>query len=109
MPRITNKDLQAAFTLYNERFFDNRISKRYKILFKDMPDDDGYHIVGDQEIWINSDFRRHPDIATFVLIHEMAHADLPEYIGAPGSDQHGMRHHAKLDELYKMGAYDGLL
>ena len=109
MARISNKDLQAIFKIYNERFFDGKIDEHYTVKFEPMRDDDGLHIPGAKEILISARLRLHPDLATFVLLHEMAHASLPGYIGHANDGHHGMRFQAKLDELYQKGAYDGLL
>jgi hypothetical protein len=109
LPRISNKDLQAIFKIYNERFFDGQISEDYLVKFEPMREDDGLHIPGAMEILINSDLKRHPDLATFILLHEMAHASLPDYVGHANDGHHGMRFQAKLNELYQKGAYDGLL
>lgn len=109
MARITNKNLQSFFKLYNEKFFEDQIDSRYTVKFQEI-EDDGLHIPGTKEIIINADLRRHPDMAVLVLFHEMAHASLPEYIGH-SCDQgaHGMLFQARLAELFKKGAYDGIL
>jgi len=108
----TNNDLRNFFIVANARFFDNRIDPSYTIAFKRMRND-GEHIPTTKTILINSDFKKHGDMAFIVVLHEMAHADLHGYIGYEDKtgrgNGHGMRYQAKLDELYKLGAYDGLL
>ena len=109
--KITNKHLQDFFIGFNKRFFDSRISNKTKVRFEDTEDSDGLSFISEREIWIHEDLKDHPDLAMFVLIHEMAHMDpeLDTYIGSKGQEDHGMRFQAKIDELYKAGAYDGLL
>lgn len=109
MSRLTNRDLKNFFRVMNNRFFNGEISQRYTVRFKRMKDD-GLHIPSNREIFINEDFRAHGDVAWVILVHEMAHAALhPSYIGHKHDGGHGTRFHAKIDELYKLGAYDGLL
>jgi predicted SprT family Zn-dependent metalloprotease len=107
--KMTNKTLQQTFHYLNERFFDGRIPDDYKVYFKKMREDDGLHYQGPREIAINADFKSHPDVATLVLLHELAHADLPDYIGQKSEEHHGMQFQAKIWDLIKKGAYEGLL
>ena len=109
MAKITCKELQSTFRIYNERFFDGKLPDDYVVRFERMRDDDGQHLPGPREILINADFRNHPDIAIFILLHEMVHAALPDYIGQKSDEHHGMQFQAKVWELIKLGAYDGLL
>jgi len=105
---LTNKDLREQFLIFNNKFFGGRISTSYKVRFAEI-EDDGQELSDAREIRINAHLRWHPDLMCVVLLHEMAHADLPEYVGYKHDEGHGMRFQAKLDELYRLGAYDGLL
>ena len=106
---MTNKELKDRFVTMNERFFNNSIGLGYKVQFADI-EDDGDHTPSEKLIRINKDLKSHPDLADVVLLHEMAHASLPDYVGCEVSGAaHGMRFMAKLDELYKKGAYDAIL
>lgn len=108
MARITNKDLQRLFNINNHRYFEDQIDSGYTVKFE-KSQDDGFHIPSVKKISINADLRRHPDLALLVLLHEMAHASLPEYRGAEDQNTHGMLFQAKLVELFNKGAYDGIL
>jgi len=110
---MTNKELQAAFKRLNKRFFDNRIQlPSTAVQFGDIEDCDGADGIelGD-EIFIHNDFKRHPDMAILVLMHEMVHADLRQdgYIGYENDAGHGVRFKGGIDRLYRAGAFDDLL
>jgi len=106
----SNRDLQSSFRLLNKRFFNSACPTTTVCKFVDPEDidyDDGES--SGEEIWINSDLRRHPDLCLIVLLHEMTHVAQPDYIGWPKEERHGSLNQALIGELYKKGAYDGLL
>ena len=49
------------------------------------------------------------DYIQIVLLHEMIHADLPNYIGNMDDTHHGMLFQARIVELFNKGGYDGVL
>lgn len=107
--RNPNKELQKAFDYYNERFFESRLNG-WRVRFGDIDDkDEGECVRSEQLITINNQFRDCLDIASIIMLHEMAHADLPDYIGVDPDEEHGMMHMAKIAELIRRGAYDNLL
>ena len=106
MRTIGNRDLKKAFAHLNKRFFNNELPEDCIVRFKDI-EDDGEQLPN--EINIHSDFRRHPDVATLTLLHEMAHLSLPFYKGQEQDGGHGSQFQAKIWELVKAGAFDGLL
>jgi Zn-dependent peptidase ImmA (M78 family) len=115
----SNKRLREIFEILNERFFENKIPMRLTVRFatdKEVEKSDGTHRDGrgmyrPGEIFIHRNLRTHPDLATIVLIHEMAHAVLHEegYIGYKQDGGHSIRFHAEIDRLYKAGIFEGLL
>lgn len=109
---MTDKNLQLNFKLINTRFFDGRVPADIKVQFvpsAELDGDDGEYTESEKTIRITEDFRRHENAALVVLIHEMAHAALPTYIGWNDKEDHGDRFEALRGELYLKGAYDGLL
>jgi hypothetical protein len=103
---IANKDLIKIFNHLNKKYFDEQLHADVKF---GIIEDDGETIVYknlQQVIVIHSDFKYHPDIAAFVLLHEMIHANLnrTNYKGG-----HGMRFQAEKVRLIMEGAYDELL
>lgn len=103
---IGNKELRFAYKHLNKRFFDNRLPEDCVVRFQKM-EDDGEQLPG--EINVHEDFKKHPDVATLTLLHEMAHLDLSAYIGQEQDGHHGMQFQAKIWELVNKGAFDGLL
>jgi len=111
--RLSNKDLQSFYKIINKRFYNNALPADIVVRFDDADEmedhDEGEYIEADKQILIHKDFRRHPDVAMMVLVHETAHVALPEYVGWTDKDEHGHRFEALIGELYRKGAYDGLL
>lgn len=115
---MNDRGLRFVFDAINERYFANRISPAYDVRFVKklkakhngrMREVDGLHEPAKMRISIHAGLMNHDDCAIITLIHEMAHADLSEYIGCGADGKYGLRFHAKIDELYKMGAYDSAL
>jgi len=109
--RMTNKDLKALFLIFNDRFFNSEIKENYSVRFGDKEEcDDAEGLCTDDEIFINEDFKSHPDMAILVLGHEMSHAVIRKR-GYRGHDDdgHSILFHAEIDRLYKAGFYEGLL
>ncbi len=81
----------------------------WKVEFKKLKNMLGLCVYDNQTIYILDALRKYPDVVCVTLLHEMAHADLPDYESYQNFDDHGPQFHVKIDHLYKMGAYDGLL
>lgn len=116
---MTNKkEIRNIFDTLNSRFFGNRLSSKWDVRFvhnlkstyrKKWIRIDGLCRYETMEIFIDKSLAKHADAAVITLIHEMAHADLMEYVGYDSDEKHGMRFQAKIVELFNLGAYDGLL
>src|SRR5208337_1872774 len=105
---MTDKNLRLQFTMFNKKFFENRLGA-WKVEFKKMKGMLGLCVYDIHTIYILDELRKFPDVVCVTLLHEMAHASLPEYESYQHFDDHGPQFHVKIDHLYKMGAYDGLL
>ncbi len=118
MSHETEKSLQSAFVIFNDRFFDNRINPAVKVRLKTHKQMRAAKVHEASAVWrpsINEiwmDKRGAWDQAgIFIrLIHEMTHADIEgTYVGQKwGEQDHGMIFQAELVRLFKAGAYDGL-
>ena len=106
---MTNSDLRSLYRQLNGRFFNDRCPKDLKVSFSVLRDDDG--ICTDDDIQISSKLKGHGTMVAIVLLHEMVHVELgyDGYVGYPKDGMHAMRFQARLWELVKAGAYDGLL
>lgn len=92
--------------VFIKAYFDNRFEVKIRFATEEeLTDEDGHNdaMFEDGEILVHEDFKRHPDMAAICLLHELGHADMPEYPG------HGFRFGGTIDGLYKRGAYDDLL
>ena len=109
---IGNQQLRKAFNYINDRFFDGAIPASTVVKFADIKDD-GTHTKqkGISTILIQSRLKKHPDLATICLIHEMIHADLKHsgYMGYSADLSHNLIFYARLHQLYMAGIYEGLL
>lgn len=105
--KLTNKKLKYGFDHLNERFFNNEIPDMV-VRFGKIKQDG---ICYPKEIIIADSLRYHPDLATIVLLHEMVHAHLHAqgYVGYEHDEGHGSKFHVAVDQLYNIGAYEGLL
>lgn len=111
---ITDRDLRLILLHIDKTFFDNKLPNLLKIKFvKNLwhagERCDGVFHPGDMVISIDNDLRYHPDLCHIVVVHECAHAALPNYKGDLIDKHHGMLFHAKLVELFNLGAYDSVL
>ena len=112
---MSNAELKKMFLTLNERFFNDRLDKNTKVHFVDDLQDEetGTELNGSQEgdeICLDSSLKIiGADVIQIFLLHEMKHADLPEYVGSVEDNDHGMLFQAKTVELFNKGAYDGLL
>lgn len=101
--RLTNKDLQSAYRRYNKAYFDDELPKDMCVEFSDDLDADTYGEQENGNILLSNDLRMVPDFAYIVLLHEMAHAKVPD------NRNHGFQFGAIVTRLFQMGAYDQLL
>lgn len=110
--KMTNAQLKKLYLKFNKRFFDNRLDKDMVVTFEhDLEDEEtGQELNGIQfgdEVILNESLKLvGMDYISIILLHEMVHADLPDYNPA---DIHGPLFQAKVVRLFEKGAYDGLL
>lgn len=117
MKLATNKDLQRWFNSFNKRFFENRIDSRVQVRFAmneedrdDIGDDcDGVYVIDEKVILIDKNLRVYRRLTQIILLHEMIHAEFPQHISQPYTEDHGMIFQHRMVELFKAGAFDGLL
>ncbi len=110
MAAVTNKELRSEYRRLNERFFGGSLPEDTTVRFGDLEDEDEDGYCAEDEIVIDKDLRKHGDLASIILLHEMTHLSLgPSYRGYPSDDGHGMRFQAEIVRLFEAGAYDGLL
>jgi hypothetical protein len=113
----TNKDLARWLKLFNGRFFDGRIDPAVQVRFAlseedqcDLGDDcDAVYLPDEQLILIEKTFRSYERVTQILLLHEMIHAEFPDHVSQPFSDDHGMIFQHRVVTLFNLGAYDGLL
>jgi len=109
---FTDKKLRLAFDLFNEKYFEGKIRDSIEVRYADNQDcgpDDG--LSSEDFIYIQKDFKYHPDMGLIVLLHEMQHCYMHQkgYRAWKDGGGHHMLFFAGLDRLYKAGAYEGLL
>src|SRR5690348_6724843 len=106
---MTNAELGKLYNLLNERFFGDKLPKDQRVSYSLLSDNDDGEFDGD--IAIHKDLKRSDSFTTIVLLHEMVHLELTMdgYAGYERDGQHGLRFQARIWELVKAGAYDGLL
>lgn len=103
--RLINKALQKAYQKFNKMYFSNLLPKDIVTKFDvdgELDDAYGEYLEADKEILISEELRSIPDFAYIVLLHEMAHVQVP-------ANNHGFQFAAVIDELYRKGAYDAYL
>lgn len=91
----------------NKKFFDDKIMEPDIIHFVNMSHDGLSNLIpgGGGELMINQDFKKHPDAACYVLMHEMIH----HLLGYEYKEIHGYRFAAEINRLWNIGAYERLL
>ena len=102
---LTNKDLQREYRRINKAYFDDKLPRNMKVRFDNgelEAEIYGEYFDSEKEILINDGLQTVPDYAFIVLMHEMAHANVPE-------NGHGLQFSAVLNMLWQKGAYDDLL
>ena len=100
--------LRRWFNWYNKKYFANSLPHDTRLLWSVQNSTHAYMV--DKSIHMDPMLAAYPRYMRIVLLHEMAHADLPDYIGNKDMDaEHGPLHQARIVELFKAGAYDGLL
>jgi len=105
---MTDKNLRLQFNMFNKKFFDGKLYG-WNVEFKKLKSMLGLCVYDNRTIYILDKLRDLPDVVCVTLLHEMAHAALPDYESYQHFDDHEPLFHAKIHELYMMGAYDGLL
>lgn len=105
MKQMSDKELRKTFRIINQNYFFGAVQEPDEICFKKIKDDGRTRLVHPSYIYINSDFKRHPDMACIVLGHEMIHCAL----GDSYLEEHGFRFGAEVCRLWEMGFYEALL
>src|SRR5271166_867800 len=105
---MSDKHLKLQMKMFNKKFFDGRLYG-WNVEFKKLKGMSGLCVYDNRTIYISEELRNLPDVVCVTLLHEAAHADLPDYESYSHFDGHGPLFHAKIHELYMLGAYDGLL
>ncbi|SRR6266478_9869380 len=103
--RLTNKDVQRAYRRFNKVYFDNKLPKDILVKFdteEELDDAYGEYLEADHEILLSEELKTIPDFAYIVLLHEMAHVQVPD-------NNHGFQFAAVINKLYQQGAYDAYL
>lgn len=111
MKRMTQAKLEKEFSQLNEQFFESRLTE-VKVRFGDSIRTDaanGVYNYDTNTITIDRRLSFTDRYVAITLIHEMVHADMLGYKGYPADGGHGMLFQARLVELFKLGAYDGLI
>jgi hypothetical protein len=100
--------LLRIFRDYNGAFFGGAIEEPEIMKYKKMRDKAGLSVMSSQgptAIYIHSGLRPFYRMTQIVVLHEMCHVEL----GMEYRPHHGTRWQARIDQMYKMGAYEELL
>ena len=117
MKLATNKDLARWLKQFNRRFFDGRIDPEVQVRFAISEEDrdklgdecNAVYVPSTRVILIDRVFRGYDRVTQILLLHEMVHAEFPDHISQPASNDHGMVFQHRIVKLFNQGAYDGLL
>lgn len=103
-----NGALRIIYNHFNKEYFGGKLIVPEKLQFVPNLSDDGhtsYRSSGTVWVSIHNDLRKHLDMASIVLLHEMVHV----FLGYDYQGQHGMRFQSEIHRLFLAGAYDKVI
>lgn len=108
--KITNKQLQKIFAAYNNRFFNLKFDKDWRVRFEKIDPDTNAEVEYESKIIrLQPYFKVSMRVSCILLLHEMAHGSI--YIDGFRNfeSDHSFQFSLEINRLWKAGCYDDLL